>query len=57
MKRYVVEITEKITYKVECSAVSPEGAENVSRRLYNLGCLENGMLESVLFDVEEKEGE
>ena len=56
MKRYVVEIVEKISYKVECSAVSPEGAENVARRLYDLGCLENGMLESVLFDVEEKEG-
>ena len=57
MKKYVVEIVEKITYKVSLDAASSEGAENVARRLYGLGCLENGELDSVLFDVEEKEGE
>lgn len=57
MKRYVVEIVEKITYKVPLDAASSEDAENAARRLYDLGCLENGELESVIFDVEEKEGE
>ena len=51
MKKYVVEIVERITYKVSLDA------ENAARRLYDLGCLENGELESVSFDVEEKEGE
>lgn len=32
-------------------------AENAARRLYDLGELENGELESVTCDVEEKEGE
>lgn len=57
MKRYVIEIVEKITYKVTLDAASSEDAENTARRLYDLGCLENGELESVIFDVEEKEGE
>lgn len=58
MKRYVVEIVEKITYKVPLDAASSEDAENTARRLYDLGCLENGELESVSFEVvEEKEGE
>lgn len=57
MKKYVVEIVEKITYKVSLGAESSEGAENAARRLYDLGCLENGELESVIFNVEEKEGE
>ena len=57
MKKYVVEIVEKITYKIERSAASSEDAESSARRLYDLGCLENGELESVSFDVEEKEGE
>lgn len=57
MKRYVVEIVEKITYKVTLDAASSEDAENTARRLYDLGCLENGELESVIFDVEKKEGE
>lgn len=57
MKKYVVEIVERITYKVSLDAASSEDAENVARRLFDLGCLENGELESVLFDVEEKEGE
>lgn len=57
MKRYVVEIVERITYKVSLDAASSEDAENVARRLYGLGCLENGELDSVIFDVEEKEGE
>lgn len=57
MKRYVVEIVEKITYKVTLDAASSEDAENTARRLYDLCCLENGELDSVIFDVEEKEGE
>lgn len=55
MKKYIVEIVEKITYKVSLDAASSEDAENAARRLYDLGCLENGELESVIFDVEEKE--
>lgn len=55
MKKYEVEIVEKITYKVSLDAASSEDAENAARRLYDLGCLENGELESVIFDVEEKE--
>ena len=57
MKRYEVEIVEKITYKVQLDAASSEDAENAARRLYDLAALENGELESVIFDVEEKEGE
>ena len=57
MKRYEVEIVEKITYKVTLDAASSEDAENAARRLYDLGSLENGDLESVSFYVEEKEGE
>lgn len=57
MKKYVVEIVEKITYEVPLDAASSEDAENAARRLYDLGCLENGELESVSFEVvEEKEG-
>lgn len=57
MKRYVVEIVEKITYKMECSAVSPECAERFVRDVYDSGVLEGtGELDSVTFDVEEKEG-
>lgn len=57
MKGYVVEIVEKITYKVSLDAASSEDAENAARRLYDLGCLENGELDSVSFETEEKEGE
>lgn len=58
MKKYAVEIVEKITYKVSLDASSSEDAENAARRLYDLGCLENGELDSVSFEVvEEKEGE
>ena len=57
MKKYVGEIGEKITYKLSLDAASSEYAENAARRLYDLGCLENGELDSVSFDVEEKEGE
>ena len=57
MKKYAVEIVEKITYKVSLEAASSEDAENSARRLYDLGCLENGELDSVSFDVEEKDGE
>ena len=58
MKRYVVEIEEKITYKVEFSADSQEYAERRVREMYDSGALEGiGELNSVSFDVEEKEGE
>ena len=58
MKKYVVEIVWKITYKIERSAVSPECAENLVREMYGMGAVEGeGELESVSFDVEEKEGE
>lgn len=58
MKKYVVEIVERITYKVPLDSASSEDAENDARRLYDLGCLENGELDSVSFDVvEEKEGD
>lgn len=57
MKKYVVEIVEKITYKVSLDAASSEDAENSARRLYDLGALEKGELESVAFDVEEQVGE
>lgn len=57
MKKYVVEIVEKITYNVSLDAASSEDAENAARRLYDLGALENGELESVTFHVEEKKGE
>lgn len=56
MKKYVVEIVEKITYKVSLDAASSEDAENAARRLYDLGALENGELESVAFDAEEQGG-
>lgn len=57
MKRYVVEIVEKITYKMECSAVSSECAERFVRDVYDSGVLEGtGEKESVSFDVEEKKG-
>lgn len=56
MKKYVVEIVEKITYKVSLDAASSEDAENAARRLYDLGALENDELESVAFDVEEQGG-
>ena len=53
MKNYVVEIVEKVVYKVERSAVSPECAENLVRELYDMGAFEGeGELESVSFDVE-----
>lgn len=56
MKKYVVEIVERITYKVSLDAASSEDADNAARRLYDLGCLENGELDSVSFDVvEDKE--
>lgn len=59
MKRYVVEIVEKVVYKVAFYADSPECAENLVRELYDMGAFEDeGELESVSFDaVEEKEGE
>lgn len=57
MKKYVVEIVEKVVYKVERSAVSPESAEKFARTMYDTGRLEGaGELDSVTFDVEEKEG-
>lgn len=55
MKKYVVEIVEKVVYKVERSAVSSECAENLVRELYDMGAFEGeGELESVYFDVESK---
>ena len=58
MKKYVVEIVEKVVYKVECSDISKECAEKFARTMYDFGQLEGtGELESVSFDVEEKEGE
>ena len=58
MKKYVVEIVEKITYKVSLEAASSKTAEDVARLMYDMGALEGeGELESVTFDVEEKEGE
>ena len=58
MKKYVVERVEKVGDKVERSAVSPERAENLVRELYDMDAFEDeGELESVSFDVEEKEGE
>ena len=55
MKKYVVEIVQKVVYKVERSAVSPECAENLVRELYDMGAFEGeGELESVSFDVESK---
>lgn len=57
MKRYVVEIVEKVVYKVEFSANSQEYAERRVREIYDSGALEGiGELETVSFDVEEKEG-
>ena len=59
MKKYVVEITAKVIYKVECSALSEECAERFARTMYDSGVLEGeGELESVTFDTEEEnEGE
>ena len=55
MKKYVVEIAEKVTYNVEVDAVSSESAENIAREMYDSGILEGeGELESVSFDVESK---
>lgn len=52
MKRYVVEIVEKITYKVEFSADSQVYAERRVREMYDSGALEGiGELDSVTFDV------
>ena len=56
MKKYVVEIVEKVVYKVECSGISKEYAEKFERTMYDYGQLEcTGELESVSFDIEEKE--
>ena len=53
MKKYVVEIVEKVTYNVEVDASSPEDAENIAREMYDSGIFEGeGELESVSFDVE-----
>lgn len=52
MKKYVVEIAEKVTYKVKVDAASSESAENTARAMYDSGILEDeGELESVLFNV------
>lgn len=58
MKRYVVEIVEKITYKVEFSADSQEYAARRVREIYDSGALEGtGESDIVAFDVKEEEGE
>lgn len=58
MKRYVVEIVEKVVYKVEFSADSQEYAERRVREMYDSGALKGiGELENVSFDIEEEEGE
>ena len=55
MKKYVVEIAEKVTYNVEVDAVPSESAENIAREMYDSGIFEGeGELESVSFDVESK---
>ena len=55
MKKYVVEIVEKVVYKVECSGISKEYAEKFARTMYDYGQLEGtGELESVSFDVVEE---
>ena len=57
MKKYVVEIVEKATYKVDVDASSPEDAENAARAMYDSGMLEgDGDLENVSFDVESNDG-
>lgn len=43
-------------FRVSAYGIFDGDAENAARRLYDLGCLENGELESVIFDVEEKDG-
>ena len=59
MKKYVVEIVEKVVYNVEFSANSQEYAERRVREIYDSGALGGeGELDSVSFEVvEEKEGE
>ena len=42
-------------FRVSAYGIFDGDAENAARRLYDLGCLENGELESVISDVEEKE--
>ena len=37
MKKYVVEIVEKVVYKVECSDISKEYAEKFARTMYDTG--------------------
>ena len=55
MNKYVVEIVEKVTYKVDLDASSPEDAENIAREMYDSGIFEGeGEVESVSFDVESK---
>lgn len=54
MKKYVVEIVEKVVYKVECSAVSSECAERFARTMYDSGAF--GRHRRVGKCVEEKEG-
>lgn len=58
MTRFVVEIVEKVIYKIEGEAESAEQAENYARKLYDSGYMEGGgELESVTFEVEEKKEE
>jgi hypothetical protein len=52
MKKYQVEIVEKIVFQVSVEAANEAEAENMARDQYDKGILEgNGEKESVTFDV------
>lgn len=52
MKKYQVEIVEKIVFQVSVEAVNETEVENMSRDQYDKGILEgNGEKVSVTFDV------
>ena len=54
MKKYQVEIVEKIVFQVSVEAANEVEAENMARDQYDKGILEsNGEKESVTFDVVE----
>lgn len=52
MKKYQVEIVEKIVFQVSVEAANAAEAENMARDQYDKGIFEgNGEKESVTFDV------
>ena len=52
LKKYQVEIVEKIVFQVSVEAANEAEAENMARDQYDKGILEgNGEKESVTFDV------